>query len=232
MIVVHQSAMGAIGGRAMLGRRSKSAVVERDLSSAGSRAAEVVGDAASVFAERAVAAAQNAQRVATPVLRTAGEKSAETLSHAAERAAVVLADVGDRLAESGEERAGNAAVAARQRLADASEALAQAVRPKKRRRFRRVLVVVLAGGGIVALVKSPLRGKLTDRLFGAPPDFDDEAPESITLPSSTTHGPAPSAPSAASTESEPASESSATDGGDSNGVASGSAQTKSEGAAS
>jgi hypothetical protein len=215
----------------MLGRRSKSAVVERDLSSAGARAAEVVGEAASVFAERAVSAAQNAQRVATPVLRTAGEKSAETLSHAAERAAVVLADVGERLAESGEERAGNAAVAARQRLADASEALAQAVRPKKRRRFRRVAVIVLAGGGIVALVKSPLRGKLTDRLFGAPPDFDDEAPESITLPSSTTHGQAPSAPSAASTESEP-SEAAATDGGDSNGVASGSAQTKSEGAAS
>jgi hypothetical protein len=232
MIVAHQSAMGATGGRAMLGRKSKSAVVERDLSSAGSRAAEVVGEAASVFAERAVSAAQNAQRVATPVLRTAGEKSAETLSHAAERAAVVLADVGERLADSGvEERAGNAAVAARQRLADASEALAQAVRPKKRRRFRRVLVVVLAGGGIVALVKSLLRSKLTDRLFGAPPDFDDEAPESITLPSSTTHGQAPSAPSATSTESEP-SEAAATDGGDSNGVASGSAQTKSEGAAS
>ena len=53
-----------------------------------------------------LSAAQSAQRVATPVLRTAGEKSAETLSHAAERAAVVLADVGERLAESGEERAG------------------------------------------------------------------------------------------------------------------------------
>jgi hypothetical protein len=189
----------------MLGHKSKSAVIEREVSSAGSRAAEVVGDAASVFAERAVSAAQNAQRVATPVLRTAGEKSAETLSHAAERAAVVLADVHERLAESGEQR------------------------PKKRRRFRRVLVIVLAGGGIVALVKSPLRSKLTDRLFGAPPDFDDDAPESITLPSSTTQG---QAPSAASIESEPSSESAATDGGDSNGVASGSAQTKSEGAAS
>ena len=72
----------------VLGRKTK--VIERETSSAGSRAAEVVGDAASDFAERAVAAAQNAQRVATPVLRTAAEKSAETLSHAAERAAVVL----------------------------------------------------------------------------------------------------------------------------------------------
>lgn len=213
----------------MLGRRSKSAVIEREVPSTGSRAAEVVGEAASVFAERAVAAAQNAQRVATPVLRTAGEKSAETLSHAAERAAVVLADVGERLAEGGEERAGNAAIAARVRLADASEALAQAVRPKRRRRFRRLLVIVLAGGGVVALVKSPLRNKLTDRLFGAPTDFDDDAPESITLPSTSTHD---QAPSPASEESEPASENPATDGGDSNGVASGSASTKSEGAAS
>jgi hypothetical protein len=213
----------------MLGRKSKTAVIEREASNAGSRAAEVVGDAASVFAERAVAAAQNAQRVATPVLRQAGEKSAETLSHAAERAAVVLADVGERLAESGEERAGSVATTARERLADASEALAQAVRPKKRRRFRRVLVIVLAGGGVVALVKSPLRAKLTERLFGAPPDFDDDAPESITLPSTSTHD---QASSPASEEPEPGSETSAADGGDSNGVASGSTTSKSEGAAS
>jgi hypothetical protein len=213
----------------MLGRKSKSAVVEREVSSAGSRAAEVVGEAASVFAERAVAAAQNAQRVATPVLRTAGEKSAETLSHAAERAAVVLADVGERLAEGGEERAGSAALAARERLADASEALAQAVRPKRRRRFRRVLLAVLAGGGLVALVRSPLRAKLTDRLFGAPPDFDDDAPESITLPSTSTHG---QTGSAASDQPEAAADNAAADGGDSNGVASGAAPTKSEGAAS
>src|SRR6202035_3882814 len=97
--------------------------------------------------------------------RSAAEKSAETLSHAAERAAVVLADVGERLAESGEERAGQAAIAARERLSDASEALAQAVRPKRRRRFRRVLVIGLIGGSILALVRSPLRSKLTDRLF-------------------------------------------------------------------
>jgi hypothetical protein len=228
MIVVSAGDDGGIGGPAMLGRKSRTAVIERDVSSAGSRAADAVSEAASEFAERAVAAAHNAQRVATPVLRTAAEKSAETLSHAAERAAVVLADVGERLAESGEERAGQAAAAARVRLADASEALAQAVRPKKRRRFRRVLVVVLAGGGIVALVKSPLRSKLSERLFGAPPDFEDDAPDSITLPA-TSQG---YAPTPAADEAEAASEASTTDGGDSNGVVSGSTQAKSEGAAS
>ena len=211
----------------MLGRKSKSAVIERELSSTGSRAAEVVSEAASEFAERAVAAAQNAQRVATPVLRTAAEKSAETLSHAAERAAVVLADVGERLAESGEERAGNAAVAARVRLANASEALADAVRPKKRRRFRRVLVIGLIGGGVVALVRSPLRSKLTDRLFGAPPDFDDDTPESITLPSTPPTAQADTEPAEETASAEP----SESDGGDANGVPSGSVHAQGEGAA-
>lgn len=211
----------------MVGRKSKTAVIERDLASAGSRAAEVVGEAASEFAERAVAAAQNAQRVATPVLRTAAEQAAETLSHAAERAAVVLADVGERLAESGEERAGQATLAARERLADASEKLAEAVRPKKRHRIRRAVVVVAAGAGIVALVRSPLRTKLADRLFGAPPDFEDEAPESITLPAT------PAAPRAETTEEVvPAVEHGEADGGETNGVASGSVQAQGEGAKS
>ena len=210
----------------MLGRNSKTAAIEREVTNAGSRAAEVVSEAASDLADRAVAAAQNAQRVATPVLRSAAEKSAETLSHAAERAAVVLADVGERLAESGEARAGEAANAARERLADASQALAEAVRPKKRRRFRRVLVIGMAGGGVFVLVRSPLRTKLTDRLFGAPPAFEDDAPESITLPSSAPLDEAPEEAAA------PAQESSDNDGGGSNGVVSGSAQAKGDGATS
>jgi hypothetical protein len=212
----------------VLGRKSKTTVIEREASSAGARAAEVVGDAASDFAERAVAAAQNAQRVATPVLRTAAEKSAETLSHAAERAAVVLADTAERLAETGEERAGQAAVAARQRLADASVALADAVRPKRRRRFRRLIVIGAIGGAVVALVKSPLRSKLADRLFGAPPEFDDDIPESITLPSSA---PVDATSEEAATQDEHE-QASAESGGDSNGVASGSVSTKGEGAKS
>jgi hypothetical protein len=213
----------------MLGRKSKTAVIQREATNAGSRAADVVGEAASEFAERAVAAAQNAQRVATPVLRTAAEKSAETLSHAAERAAVVLADTAGRLADTGEDRAGQAAVAARHRLADASEALAVAVRPKRRRRVRRILVIGAIAGGLVALFKSPLRSKLADRLFGAPPDFDDDLPESITLPSSSqgeAETPQDSGP--------PAEQDEATgDGaGGSNGVVSGSVSTKGEGAKS
>jgi hypothetical protein len=210
----------------VLGRKTK--VIERETSSAGSRAAEVVGEAASDFAERAVAAAQNAQRVASPVLRTAAERSAETLSHAAERAAVVLADTAERLAETGEERAGQAAVVARQRLADASEALADAVRPKRRRRFRRLIVVGAIWGAVVALIKSPLRSKIADRLFGAPPEFDDDIPESITLPSSAP-GDATAAEETA-THDDPE-QASAESGGDSNGVASG-AVSKGEGAKS
>ena len=209
--------------------KSKTAVLERGVSNAGSRAAEVVGDAASEFAERAVAAAQNAQRVATPVLRTAAEKSAETLSHAAERAAVVLADTAGRLADAGEDRAGDAAVAARHRLADASAALAVAVRPKKKRRVRRVLVLGAIVGGFVALFKSPLRSKLADRLFGAPPDFDDDLPESITLPSSSQGESEVTQEPGASAEQG---EGSGDGAGGSNGVVSGSVSTKGEGAKS
>jgi hypothetical protein len=213
----------------MLGRKSKTAVIEREVPGAGSRAAEVVGEAASDFAERAVAAAQNAQRVAAPVLRTAAEKSAETLSHAAERAAVVLADTAERLAETGEERAGQAAVAARHRLADASEALAVAVRPKPRRRVRRLIVLGAIAGALVALVKSPLRSKLADRLFGAPPEFDDDIPESITLPSSSQSGAETPEETAPRDEQD---QGAAEGGGGSNGVVSGSVSTKGEGAKS
>jgi hypothetical protein len=210
----------------MLGRKSKTALLERELPSAGMRAAEVVGDAASDLAERAVAAAQSAQRVATPVLRSAAEKSAGTLSHAAERAAVVLADTAERLADTGEERVGPAVVAARHRLADASEALAVAVRPKRRHRIRRLVVFSAITGAIVALVKSPLRSKLADRLFGAPPQFEEDIPESITLPSSHQDAGAPDEQAQADTEDT------AEAVGGSNGVVSGSAPTKGEGAKS
>ncbi|HWF58483.1 MAG TPA: hypothetical protein VG520_09030 [Candidatus Dormibacteraeota bacterium] len=163
------------------------------------------------------------------MLRTAAEKSAETLSHAAERAAVVLADTAERLAETGEERAGQATLAARTRLADASEALAVAVRPKRRRRVRRLIVLGALAGALVALVKSPLRSKVADRLFGAPPEFDDDIPESITLPSST------STTGEAREETVPHDEpeqGAADSAGGSNGVVSGSVSTKGEGAKS
>jgi hypothetical protein len=192
------------------------------------------------LAERAVAAAQTAQRVATPVLRSAAEKSAETLSHAAERAAVVLSDTAERLADSAEVRGGQAATGARHRIADASQALAVAVRPRKPRRARRLVVLSAIAAAVVALVKSPLRSKLADRLFGAPPEFEDDTPESITLPSSTPAGSAgtDADPAGAASDSGTQGESaqadeqaSADSGGDSNGVVTGSVN-KGEGAKS
>jgi hypothetical protein len=209
----------------MFGRTSRSAVVERGVTTAGSRATDAVSDAAAEFAGRAVTAARGAQRAATPVLRSAAERSApvlrsaaersaETLSHAAERAAEVLADTAEKLADSGEERAAQATVVARERLADASESLAKAVRPKKRRRFRKILAAVLVAGGVVALVRSPLRSKLADRLFGAPPDFEDEEPESITLPAS----PQPSSTAAAPEEATDSTAADSNGSGDPNAI--------------
>lgn len=219
----------------MFGRSSGSAVVGRDISSGGSRAAEVVGETASELAERALAAAReaqrvatpaiigaarDAQRVATPVLRNAAQTSAETLSHAAERAAEVLADTAERLAETGQDRGAAASTAARHKLANASEALAQAVRPKKRRRGRRALIGLAVVAGGAALARSPLRTKLMDAIFGRVEDVDDE-PESITLPHPA-DGAKSVSPSSElqGTPQSSASASEATGGNVSNGVAS------------
>ena len=191
----------------MLGRSKSPTVVDT-----GSRAADTAVETAQEIAQRALVAAREAQRVATPVLRSAAEKSAETLSHAAERAAVVLADTAEKLAETSEEHAATASDAARTKLADASESLAKAVRPaKKTHRVRRALTAALVVGGVVALVRSPLKGKIADRIFGAPPEFDDDEPESITLPTTS----ASSEPDLSEQEA-PASP----EGGESNGVAS------------
>jgi len=55
----------------MLGRRSKSAVIERSVAETSSRAVEKAAETVSELAERAVVAAREAQRVATPALRVA-----------------------------------------------------------------------------------------------------------------------------------------------------------------
>lgn len=163
----------------MLGRRSKTAVLEKEVSNAGSKAAETVSD----LADRAVAAAGAAQRAATPVIRSAAQTSAGSLSQAAGKAAVVLSDTAEKLAVSGSERAGEASIVARHKLADASEAVAGAVRPKKKRHRIRKLVFVSAilGGIYVLLAKTPLKTKIADLAFGPP--VEDEEPEPITLPS-------------------------------------------------
>jgi hypothetical protein len=148
-------------------------VLERDLSVAGSRAAETISE----LAEHAVAAAREAGHVATPAI----QHSAEGLSKALEKASAALAEAGERLARSGDHQGAGVAAAARVRIADASEKLADAVRPKKKHhRVRRMLIAAAVVGGVIALVQSPLRAKVTERLFGPPPE-DDEL-ESITLP--------------------------------------------------
>jgi hypothetical protein len=156
----------------MLGRRSKAAVIEKEVTDAGSKAADTVAE----FAGMAVAAARDAQRAATPVLRSAAHSSAETLSHAAGKAAEVLADTADRLATT------DAGISARTRIADASEAFAGAVRPKqKRHRIRKLFIVSTILGGIYAVLKyTPLKSKISELAFG--PAMDEEEPEPITLP--------------------------------------------------
>jgi hypothetical protein len=128
------------------------------------------------IAEHALDAARDVRKHAGPALH----HSAESLSRALEAAAAQFAIAAERFAEGGEQRASGATHAARARLADASERFAQSIRPKKKHhRVRNLLVAGAAIGGIVALVQSPLRAKLTARLFGPPPD---EEPPSITLP--------------------------------------------------
>jgi len=142
-------------------RRTRAALLDRDIHE---------------IAEHALDAARDVRKHAGPAL----QQSAESLSHALENVAAQFAVAAERFAESGEHRATGASQAARVRLADASERFAQSIRPKKQHhRIRKLLIAGALIGGIVALVQSPLRGKLTARLFGPPAD---EEPPSITLP--------------------------------------------------
>ena len=111
----------------------------------------------------------------------------------------------ERLARSGELSAADATETARERIADASERLADAIRPRKRKhhRMRNTAIALVVLGGVVALVQSPLRAKLTERLFGPPPD---DEPDSITLPGSEARADEaqePAAPQPASTTANP-----------------------------
>ena len=155
-------------------RHSRTAVLERDFSEAGSRAAETISE----LAERALAVAREAGHAATPAVQA----SAQGLSRALEKAAVALSDTGEHLVRSGEPRVAEATNTARVRLADASEKFAESIRPKKKHhRVRNILIAAAVVGGVVALVQSPLRGKIQERLFGPSPD---DEPETIQLPGS------------------------------------------------
>ena len=175
----------------MFSRKSKAAVAERELSK-GSEAMSDFAEKAVVVAgqaaEKAAHAAQQARRAATPVARKTALGAAETLTLTAEK----LAEAAEKLANS------EAGMHARERMADTAEAVAVSVRPKrKKHRIRKVLILGAVVGGIIGLVKSPLPGKLADKIFGAPPEDDDF--EAITLPADDAEALEPSASSSPAT---------------------------------
>jgi hypothetical protein len=155
----------------MRGRRSRAATLE-DITEARNRAAETISE----LAEHAVAIAREAGKNARPTVK----HGAEGLSHALERAAGTLADTAEHLSNS-DGRIGAASDAARERIAEASGKLSTAIRPKKKtHRVRNLLIGAAVIGGIFALIQSPLRSKIQERLFGPPPE-DEDLPQ-ITLP--------------------------------------------------
>ena len=175
----------------MRGRRTRAATLERDIAEARSRAAESISE----LAEHAVTIAREAGQAARPTV----QHGAEGLSHALERAASTLADTAEHLANAKDGKVGAAGNAARERIADASDRLSTAIRPKKKtHRVRNLLIGAAVIGGIFALIQSPLRSKIQERLFGPPPE--DDLPQ-ITLPDDnhqvTTSAPAPQEPDAA-----------------------------------
>jgi hypothetical protein len=107
-------------------------------------------------------------------------RAADTISELAEHAVSLARDAGSAARPAvkfGAEGIGNAF----ERAADASGKLTSAIRPKKKtHKVRNLLIGAAVVGGIFALVQSPLRSKLQERLFGPPPE-DDDLPQ-ITLP--------------------------------------------------
>jgi len=167
----------------------------------GSRAAETVSDLAEKAAELAREAqraatpvirsamvtaaerARDAQHAASPVVRSAAATAAGALSDAAEHAAEVLAETADRLAQTGAEQADELQLAARVKIADASERMAKRIRPRRRR--RRGLLAVLAGVGVigagVGVWLSPIGARIRMMLGMTPAEEPPPAP-SIVLP--------------------------------------------------
>jgi hypothetical protein len=177
--------------------RSRAATLD-DITEVRNRAADTISD----LAEHAVAIAKGAGDAARPTVK----QGAEGLSHALELAAGTLAVTAERLAN--DERVSAASYAARERIADASGKLSTAIRPKRKtHRVRNLLIGAGIIGGIFALIQSPLRSKIQERLFGPPPE-DDDLPQ-ITLPDDdheidVSHASDPDVSRASATESEPA----------------------------
>jgi hypothetical protein len=142
------------------------------------RAADTISD----LADHAVTLARGAGSAALPTV----QRGAEGLSQVLQTAAGTLADTaGNLAADPRVEAAGNAA---RMRIADASDKLSTAIRPKKKKthRVRNLLIGAAIIGGVFALIQSPLRGKIQERLFGPAPSDDDDLPQ-ITLPDDDPH---------------------------------------------
>jgi hypothetical protein len=141
------------------------------------RAADTISD----LADHAVTLARGAGSAALPTV----QRGAEGLSQVLQSAAGTLADTAEHLAsDSRVTAAGNAA---RERIADASDKLSTAIRPKKQtHRVRNLLIGAAVVGGVFALIQSPLRSKLQERLFGPAPSDDDDLPQ-ITLPDDDRH---------------------------------------------
>ena len=155
----------------MRSRRSRAAVLDRG------RAAETISD----LADQAVTLARGAGSAALPTV----QRGAEGLSQALQTAATTLADTAEHLA--GDPRVGAASNAARERIADVSDKLSTAIRPKKQtHRVRNLLIGAAVVGGVFALIQSPLRTKIQERLFGPAPSDDDDLPQ-ITLPDDDRH---------------------------------------------
>jgi len=177
----------------MLGLRSKThSGASKTQAPAGTEASARAAEIASDLVERATEVAQRAvegAREAAPVVLSTAATAAETLGVAAERAAEKLSDTAERLAEP------SRAVSdvGRERLADAADALAQAVRPRRRRGLRRAVVVGGVVGASVGLYVSPLGRKVREALGGGAPE---EPPASIPLPTTP--------PAAAAAPTQPA----------------------------
>ena len=179
----------------------------------GSRAAETVSDLAEKAAELAHEAqraatpvirsamvtaaerARDAQHAASPVVRSAAATAAGALSDAAEHAAEVLAETAERLAQTGTEQADELQLAARTRLADASERMAKRIRPRRRR--RRGLLALVAGVGAIAVGAgvwlSPIGARIRMMLGMAPTEESTPPAPSIVLPPEPDGGAEPAA---------------------------------------
>jgi len=169
-------------------RRSRAAVLDRG------RAAETISE----LADHAVTLARGAGSAALPTV----QRGAEGLSQVLQSAAGTLAETAEHLA--GDARVTAAGNAARERIADASDKLSTAIRPKKKtHRVRNLLIGAAVVGGVFALIQSPLRTKIQERLFGPAPSDDEELPQ-ITLPDDDRHVEITDLTRAAKAEPDPA----------------------------